>query len=235
MNTNLFLGSSWIDTQRFKFERRIDTPADFIRQKTVVNANMWTPKQVSTTQTLFFCSTGDEDRLGGSVLSSNGKPKNNISDQHPFLGKGDSSYAEWEPILWGLGHRGVVPGSDPQDKVYYPSLMHRGVTFNNRLGWTRYSPAGFGKDASGYIMDFQPATDLEIRLMPRRPHRQTNPWDHLYAIERWVAGLRYGHPVHRIRAADAQIRLGDRQLKSRAIISVNDFSSPSSRSKWTYW
>ena len=49
MNTNLFLGSSWIDTQRFKFERRIDTPADFIRQKTVVNANMWTPKQVSTT------------------------------------------------------------------------------------------------------------------------------------------------------------------------------------------
>ena len=152
MNTNLFLGSSWIDTQRFKFERRIDTPADFIRQKTVVNANMWTPKQVSTTQTLFFCSTGDEDRLGGSILSSNGKPKNNISDQHPFLGKGDSAYAEWEPILWGLGHRGVVPGSDPQDKVYYPSLMHRGVTFNNRLGWTRYSPAGFGKDASGYMM-----------------------------------------------------------------------------------
>ena len=30
--------------------------------------------------------------------------------------------------------------------------MHRGVSFNNRLGWTRYSPAGFGKDASGYIM-----------------------------------------------------------------------------------
>ena len=86
MNTNLFLGSSWIDTQRFKFERRIDTPADFIRQKTVVNANMWTPKQVSTTQTLFFCSTGDEDRLGGSILSSNCKPKKNISDQHPFLG-----------------------------------------------------------------------------------------------------------------------------------------------------
>ena len=74
------------------------------------------------------------------MLASNGKPKNNISDQHPFLGKGDSAYAEWEPILWGLGHRGVVPGSDPQDKVYYPSLMHRGVTFNNRLGWTRYSP-----------------------------------------------------------------------------------------------
>ena len=54
MNTNLFLGSSWIDTQRFKFERRIDTPADFIRQKTVVNANMWTPKQVATTQDAFL-------------------------------------------------------------------------------------------------------------------------------------------------------------------------------------
>ena len=40
----------------------------------------------------------------------------------------------------------------PQDKVYYPSLMHRGVAFNNRFGWIRYSPAGFGKDASGYIM-----------------------------------------------------------------------------------
>ena len=39
-----------------------------------------------------------------------------------------------------------------QDKVYYPSLMHRGVAFNNRLGWIRYSPAGFGKDASGYLM-----------------------------------------------------------------------------------
>ena len=59
---------------------------------------------------------------------------------------------EWEPILWGLGHRGVVPDSDPQDKVYYPSLMHRNVAFNNRFGWIRYSPAGFGKDASGYIM-----------------------------------------------------------------------------------
>ena len=30
--------------------------------------------------------------------------------------------------------------------------MHRNVSFNNRLGWTRYSPAGFGKDASGYLM-----------------------------------------------------------------------------------
>jgi hypothetical protein len=26
------------------------------------------------------------------------------------------------------------------------------VSFNNRLGWIRYSPAGFGKDASGYLM-----------------------------------------------------------------------------------
>jgi hypothetical protein len=30
--------------------------------------------------------------------------------------------------------------------------MHRNVSFNNRLGWIRYSPAGFGKDASGYLM-----------------------------------------------------------------------------------
>ena len=30
--------------------------------------------------------------------------------------------------------------------------MHRNVTYNNRLGWVRYSPAGFGKDANGYIL-----------------------------------------------------------------------------------
>ena len=65
MNTNLFLGSSWIDTQRFKFERRIDTPADFIRQKTVVNANMWTPKQVATTQTYSSAPPGTRTDWGG--------------------------------------------------------------------------------------------------------------------------------------------------------------------------
>ena len=66
LNTNLVLGSTWIESERFKFERRISTISDFLKQKTVVNANMWTPKQLVTTQTFFFCSTGDEDRLGGS-------------------------------------------------------------------------------------------------------------------------------------------------------------------------
>ncbi len=149
LNTNLILGSTWIESERFKFERRISTISDFLKQKTVVNANMWTPKQLVTTQTFFFCSTGDEERLGGSLLTGETLP-----DNHPLLGTGgyDDGEAEWEPILWGLGHRGVVPDSDPQDKVYYPSLMHRGVAFNNRFGWIRYSPAGFGKDASGYLM-----------------------------------------------------------------------------------
>ena len=149
LNTNLILGSTWIESDRFKFERRISTISDFLKQKTVVNANMWTPKQLVTTQTFFFCSTGDEDRLGGSLLTGE-----TLSENHPLLGSGgyDDGDAEWEPILWGLGHRGVVPDSDPQDKVYYPSLMHRGVAFNNRFGWIRYSPAGFGKDASGYLM-----------------------------------------------------------------------------------
>ncbi|MGB1986004.1 MAG: hypothetical protein ACPHS8_06105, partial [Candidatus Poseidoniaceae archaeon] len=149
LNTNLFLGSTWIESERFKFERRISTLSDFLKQKTVVNANMWTPKQLVTTQTFFFCSTGDEERLGGSMLTGE-----TVADKHPFLGTGgeEDGVSEWEPILWGLGHRGVVPDSDPQDKVYYPSLMHRGVAFNNRLGWIRYSPAGFGKDASGYLM-----------------------------------------------------------------------------------
>ena len=149
LNTNLVLGSTWIESERFKFERRISTISDFLKQKTVVNANMWTPKQLVTTQTFFFCSTGDEDRLGGSFLTGE-----TLSDNHPLLGTGgyEDGDPEWEPILWGLGHRGVVPDSDPQDKVYYPSLMHRNVAFNNRFGWIRYSPAGFGKDASGYIM-----------------------------------------------------------------------------------
>ena len=147
LNTNLIFGSTWIESERFKFERRISSLSDFLKQKTVVNANMWTPKQLVTTQTFFFCSTGDEERLGGSLLTGE-----TIGANHPFLGGGEEGLAEWEPVLWGLGHRGVVPDSDPQDKVYYPSLMHRGVSFNNRLGWTRYSPAGFGKDASGYIM-----------------------------------------------------------------------------------
>ena len=147
LNTNLILGSSWIESERFKFERRITNVAEFLKQKTIINANMWTPKQLSTTQTLFFCSTGDEERMGGSFLTGDGP-----GTDHPFLGAPEGEEPEWEPILWGLGHRGIVPDSDPLDQCFYPSLMHRGVSFNNRLGWTRYSPAGFGKDASGYIM-----------------------------------------------------------------------------------
>lgn len=147
LNTNLYLGSTWIEAERFKFERRILTVADFLKQKTIINANMWTPKQLFTTQSFFFCSTGDEDRMGGSFLTGD-MP----GDNHIFLGKKDGEFAEWETILWGLGHRGVVPDSDPLDKCFYPSLMHRGVSFNNRLGWIRYSPAGFGKDANGFLV-----------------------------------------------------------------------------------
>ncbi len=146
LNTNLFLGSTWIEAERFKFERRIMNVSDFLKQKTIINANMWTPKQLFTTQTFFFCSTGDEERMGGSFLTGDGP-----GDNHIFLGKKDAEFPEWEPILWGLGHRGVVPDSDPLDKCFYPSLMHRNVSFNNRLGWIRYSPAGFGKDANGFL------------------------------------------------------------------------------------
>ena len=146
LNTNLFLGSTWIEAERFKFERRILNVSDFLKQKTIINANMWTPKQLFTTQTFFFCSTGDEERMGGSFLTGDGP-----GDNHVFLGKKDKEFPEWEPILWGLGHRGVVPDSDPLDKCFYPSLMHRNVSFNNRLGWIRYSPAGFGKDANGFL------------------------------------------------------------------------------------
>ena len=104
--------------------------------------------------------------MGGSFLTGDGP-----GDQHIFLGKKDAEFPEWEPILWGLGHRGVVPDSDPLDKCFYPSLMHRNVSFNNRLGWIRYSPAGFGKDANG----FQPqghthGFGLQMETEIRQPH-----------------------------------------------------------------
>ena len=67
LNTNLFVGSTWIESDRFKFERRLNNVKVF-EAKSVVNANMWTQKQLCTTQTFFFCSTGDEDRMGGSFL-----------------------------------------------------------------------------------------------------------------------------------------------------------------------
>ena len=86
------------------------------------------------------------------------------------------------------------------------------------------STAVLRKEEGSYVLDFQPATDLEVRLFPRKPHRQTSPWDHLYAVERWVASLRYGRPVHRVRAAHAVVRLGDRQLDSRGVIAVNAFA-----------
>lgn len=147
LNTTLYMGSTWIEAERFSFERRINNVRDFLKQRTIFNANMWSPKQVTTTQSLFFCSTGDEERFGGVAVDGD-----EIPVSHPMLVGTDVDHPEWESILWGLGHKGVIPGSDPQDKVYYPSLMHRNVSFNNRVGWTRYSPAGFGKDANGYSM-----------------------------------------------------------------------------------
>jgi len=153
LNTNIILGSSWIESERFRFERDLNNMSDWIKQKTILQANMWTPASVVTTQTLIFCSTGDEDRMGSALQVRNDPTDFDIpSDDHMFLGVTDDGFPEWEPLVWGLGHRGVVPGSDPQERVYYPSLMHRNVTYNNRLGWIRYSPAGFGKDANGYLM-----------------------------------------------------------------------------------
>ena len=40
LNTNLVLGSSWIDSDRFKFERRIQNLSDYLKQKTIINANI---------------------------------------------------------------------------------------------------------------------------------------------------------------------------------------------------
>ena len=83
-----------------------------MKQKTIINANMWTPKQLFTTQTFFFCSTGDEERMGGAILEGDTR-----NDDHLFLGTEGKEFPEWEVILWGLGHRGVVPDSDPLDRV----------------------------------------------------------------------------------------------------------------------
>lgn len=152
VNTNIILGSSWIEAERFRYERDLKSTADWMKQKTIMNANMWTPSTVATTQTFVFCSTGDEARMGSAYSVRGPQDFDLPSDDHMFFQPTKDGWPEWDPVLWGLGHRGVVPGSDPAERVFYPSLMHRNVTYNNRLGWVRYSPAGFGKDANGYIL-----------------------------------------------------------------------------------
>tara|TARA_B100000900_G_scaffold382557_2_gene369826 strand:- start:6244 stop:8253 length:2010 start_codon:yes stop_codon:yes gene_type:complete len=152
VNTNIILGSSWIEAERFRYERDLKSTSDWMKQKTIMNANMWTPSTVATTQTFVFCSTGDEARMGSSYSVRGPQDFDLPDDSHMFFEPTKDGWPEWDPVLWGLGHRGVVPGSDPAERVFYPSLMHRNVTYNNRLGWVRYSPAGFGKDANGYIL-----------------------------------------------------------------------------------
>ncbi|MEC8742750.1 MAG: hypothetical protein VXX95_06880, partial [Candidatus Thermoplasmatota archaeon] len=152
VNTNIILGSSWIEAERFRYERDLKSTSDWMKQKTIMNANMWTPSTVATTQTFVFCSTGDEARMGSAYSVRGPQDFDLPSDDHMFFQPTKDGWPEWDPVLWGLGHRGVVPGSDPAERVFYPSLMHRNVTYNNRLGWVRYSPAGFGKDANGYIL-----------------------------------------------------------------------------------
>ena len=64
---------------------------------------MWTPKQLFTTQSFFFCSTGDEERIDWFV-SATGDGRR----QPPLPWQAGQGIPEWEPILWGLGHRGVM-------------------------------------------------------------------------------------------------------------------------------
>jgi hypothetical protein len=85
------------------------------------------------------------------------------------------------------------------------------------------STAVLKKSAQGFHMDFRPATDLEVLIKAQKPHLRTDPWEHLYAVERWFAGLRFGRPVRRVRAGHADVRLGERRLSAQAVISVNDF------------
>ena len=129
--------------REFNFERRINTMSDFIKQKTVMNANMWTPKQLVTTQTIVFCSNGDEDRMGSSINEDEGP-----SEDHMFLKDTEDGF-KWKHYFESMGQRRRA-GSDPQ-KVYWPSLMHRNVSFNNRLDGSDIPTEGFGKDANGYL------------------------------------------------------------------------------------
>ena len=92
------LGSSWIESERFRFERDLNTMSDWIKQKTILQANMWTPATVVTTQTLVFCSTGDEDRMGSALQVRNDPTDFDLpSDNHMFLGVTDDGFPEWEP------------------------------------------------------------------------------------------------------------------------------------------
>jgi hypothetical protein len=85
------------------------------------------------------------------------------------------------------------------------------------------STAVLKRSAQGIHLDFRPATDLEVLIKPQKPHLKSDPWEHLYAVERWFAGMRFGRPVRRVRAGHADIRLGERRLSAQAVISVNDF------------
>ena len=79
------------------------------------------------------------------------------------------------------------------------------------------------KTDQGMHLDFRPNADLEVWLKPQKPHLQSNPWEHLYALEKWIAGAVYGRPVRRVRSASAQVRLGERQLSANGLIAVNAF------------
>lgn len=79
------------------------------------------------------------------------------------------------------------------------------------------------KNTGGIHLDFRPATDLEVNIRPKKPHLQSDPWNHLYSVERWIAGIRFGRPVRRLRAGHAEVRLGERRINAQAVISVNDF------------
>ena len=79
------------------------------------------------------------------------------------------------------------------------------------------------KSTGSIHLDFRPATDLEVSIRPKKPHLQSDPWNHLYSVERWIAGIRFGRPVRRLRAGNAEVRLGDRRINAQAVISVSDF------------
>ena len=146
VNTSLVLGSSWIDPRRFEFERFLNNMYDFLWQKNVLFANLWSPTRLLTTQTMFCCASGDEANLGGAFGEEDTIPSN-----HLLIGGWQQNVSDWKPILYGTGHRGIVEGSDPQERVWWPALSHRDVTYDSRWGWVRFSPAGFGKDSTGFL------------------------------------------------------------------------------------
>ena len=86
-------------------------------------------KQLSTTQTLFFLLYRDEERMGSSFQLEMGPVSTTHSSAHQKEKNPSGSQ-----FYGALGHRGVVPDSDPLDQQALP-VFDAPVVFHLTTDW----------------------------------------------------------------------------------------------------